>query len=139
MEHNNELYIPVPVDIDAVKSKFLFGLTLRQIICFGIGIGLGLAVYFACKGLLGDSIAGILMMFIMLPAFFFAVYEQHGEPLEVIIRRIWRVQKRPQHRPYQTINTGGITDGCNRTARKDHRKNPEKTANSTFRTGNTSA
>lgn len=127
MEKNNELYIPVPVDIDTVKSKFLFGLTLRQIICFGIGIGLGLTVYFLCKGLLGDSIAGIFMMFIMLPAFFFSVYDQNGEPLEVIIRRIWRVQKRPQHRPYQTINTGGITDGCNRTARKNHRKNPEKT------------
>ena len=127
MEKNNELYIPVPVDIDTVKSKFLFGLTLRQIICFGIGIGLGLTVYFLCKGLLGDSIAGILMMFIMLPAFFFAVYEQHGEPMDIIIRRIWRVQNQPTNRPYQTINTGGITDGCNRTARKNHRKNSEKT------------
>ena len=127
MEKNNELYIPVPVDIDTVKSKFLFGLTMRQIICFGIGIGLGLMVYFICKGLLGDSIAGILMMFIMLPAFFFAVYEQHGEPLEVIIRRIWKAQKKLPMRPYQTINTGGITDGCNRTARKNHRKNSKKT------------
>ena len=106
MKHTNELYIPVPVDIDAVKSKFLFGLTLRQIVCFGIGIGLGLMVYFICKGLLGDSIAGILMMFIMLPAFFFAVYEQHGEPLEVIIRRIWKAQKKPQIRPYRTENRG---------------------------------
>ena len=106
MEKNNELYIPVPVDIDTVKSKFLFGLTLRQIICFGIGIGLGLMVYFLCKGLLGDSIAGILMMFIMLPAFFFAVYEQNGEPLEVIIRRIWKAQKKPTMRLYRTENRG---------------------------------
>ena len=106
MEKNNELYIPVPVDIDTVKSKFLFGLTLRQIICFGIGIGLGLTVYFLCKGLFGDSIAGIFMMFIMLPAFFFAVYEQHGEPLEVIIRRIWKAQKKPQNRVYRTENRG---------------------------------
>ncbi len=106
MEKNYELYIPVPVDIDTVKSKFLFGLTLRQIICFGIGIGLGLTVYFLRKGLLGDSIAGILMMFIMLPAFFFAVYEQHGEPLEVIIRRIWKAQKKPQNRVYRTENRG---------------------------------
>ena len=106
MEKNNELYIPVPVDIDTVKSKFLFGLTLRQIICFGIGIGLGLMVYFLCKGLFGDSIAGILMMFIMLPAFFFSVYEQNGEPLEVIIRRIWKAQKKPTMRLYRTENRG---------------------------------
>lgn len=90
MKHTNELYIPVPVDIDSVKSKFLSGLTLRQIVCFGIGIGIGLAVYFAGKDLLGDSIAGILMMFFMLPAFFFAVYEQNGEGLDIIIRRISR-------------------------------------------------
>ena len=127
MEKNNELYIPVPVDIDTVKSKFLFGLTLRQIVCFGIGIGIGLAVYFGLHGIVGTTIAGIAMMTVMLPAFFFAVYEQHGEPLEVIIRRIWRVQNQPTIRPYQTINTGGITDGCNRTARKNHRKNSEKT------------
>ena len=127
MKQSNELYIPVPVDIDTVKSKFLFGLTLRQIICFGIGIGIGLAAYFGLQGIVGTTIAGIAMMTVMLPAFFFAVYEQHGEPLEVIIRRIWKAQKRQPMRPYQTINTGGITDGCNRTARKNHRKNSEKT------------
>ena len=104
MEHNNELYIPVPVDIDAVKSKFLFGLTLRQILCFGIGISIGLGAYFGLQGILGTSIAGIAMMTVMLPAFFFAVYEQHGEPMDIIIRRIWRVQKRPPHRPYKTMN-----------------------------------
>jgi len=127
MEKNNELYIPVPVDIDAVKSKFLFGLTLRQIICFAVGIGIGLGAYFGLQEIVGTTIAGIAMMTVMLPAFFFAVYEQHGEPLEVIIRRIWRVQNQPTIRPYQTINTGGITDGCNRTTRKNHRKNSEKT------------
>ncbi len=106
MKHTNELYIPVPVDIDAVKSKFLFGLTLRQIICFGIGIGLGLLMYFTCKDLLGDSIAGILMMFIMLPAFFFAVYEQNGDGMDIIIRRIWKAQKKQPMRPYRTENRG---------------------------------
>ena len=104
MEKNNEFYIPVPVDIDTVKSKFLFGLTLRQIVCFAIGIIIGLGAYFGLQGILGTGIAGILMMFIMLPAFFFAVYEQHGEPLEVIIRRIWKAQKKPQNRMYRTEN-----------------------------------
>lgn len=104
MNQSNELYIPVPVDIDAVKSKFLFGLTLRQILCFAVGISIGLGAYFGLRGILGSSIAGICMMMIMLPAFFFAVYEQHGEPMDIIIRRIWRVQKCPQHRPYKTMN-----------------------------------
>lgn len=83
MEHNNELYIPVPVDIDAVKSKFLFGLTLRQIFCFAVGIGIGLGAYFGLQGIVGTTIAGIAMMTVMLPALFFAVYEQHGEPMDI--------------------------------------------------------
>ena len=69
MKHINELYISVPVDIDAAKSRIRFGLTLRQTACFGIGIGLGLAVYVACKNLLGDSITCILMMIIRMSAF----------------------------------------------------------------------
>ncbi len=127
MKHTNELYIPVPVDIDTVKSKFLFGLTLRQIVCFAIGIIIGLGAYFGLQRIVGTTIAGIAMMTVMLPAFFFAVYEQHGEPMDIIIRRIWRVQKKPMNRPYQTINTGGNTDGRDRTDRKIHAGNSEKT------------
>ena len=29
-------YVPVPKDLTKVKSKFLFGLTKRQVICFGM-------------------------------------------------------------------------------------------------------
>ena len=30
MKHTNDLYIPVPVDIDTVKSKFLFGIDIAE-------------------------------------------------------------------------------------------------------------
>lgn len=29
-------YVPIPKDLTKVKSRFLFGLTKRQVVCFGI-------------------------------------------------------------------------------------------------------
>lgn len=39
-------YVPVPRDLTRVKSKILFNLTKRQLICFGIGALIGLPVFF---------------------------------------------------------------------------------------------
>ena len=39
-------YISVPRDLTRVKSKVLFGLTKRQLICFGTGALIGVPVYF---------------------------------------------------------------------------------------------
>lgn len=40
-------YVPVPRDLTRVKSKILFNLTKRQLICFGIGALIGLPVFFS--------------------------------------------------------------------------------------------
>ena len=53
-------YVPVPKDLTKVKSKFLFGLTKRQVICFGIGAVCGLPVFFLTKGAIGTTIASRL-------------------------------------------------------------------------------
>ena len=50
-------YVPVPKDLTKVKSKFLFGLTKRQVICFGIGAACGLPVFFLTKGAIGTTLA----------------------------------------------------------------------------------
>ena len=31
-------YVSVPKDLTQIKTKFLFNLTKRQVVCFGIGI-----------------------------------------------------------------------------------------------------
>ena len=43
-------YISVPRDLTRVKSKILFGLTKRQIVCFGTGALIGVPVYFFVRG-----------------------------------------------------------------------------------------
>ena len=60
-------YVPVPKDLTRVKSKFLFNLTKRQVVCFGLGALVGVPVFFLTKGGIGASMAAALMIVIMLP------------------------------------------------------------------------
>ena len=98
-------YVAVPKDLSRIKTKMMLNLTKRQLICFGIGAAVAIPSYFLLKGPLGTSIAALLMMVIMVPAFLMGVYEKHGQPLEVIIKNMVSVMflKRKQ-RPYRTCN-----------------------------------
>lgn len=75
-------YIPVPKDLTKVKSKVLFNLTKRQLVCFGGGALVGVPLFFLLKGPLGNSSAAICMIVAMMPFFLFALYEKNGLPLE---------------------------------------------------------
>ena len=98
-------YVPVPRDLTRVKSKILFNLTKRQLICFGIGALIGLPTFFLVKKSGNISAAVICMMIVMLPMFFLAMYEKDGQPLEVIARHFIETKFiRPKVRPYKTNN-----------------------------------
>ena len=98
-------YVPVPKDLTRVKTKFLFNLTKRQVVCFGLGALVGVPVFFLTKGALGVSLAAALMIIVMLPFFMFALYEQHGQPLEVLLRHFIQARfVRPRTRVYETNN-----------------------------------
>ena len=60
-------YIPVPKDLTKVKSKVLFNLTKRQLVCFGGGALVGVPLFFLLKGPLGNSSAAICMIVVMMP------------------------------------------------------------------------
>ena len=55
-------YVPVPKDLTRVKTKFLFNLTKRQVICFGMGALVGVPLFFLTKNVLGASMATLLMI-----------------------------------------------------------------------------
>ena len=78
-------YVPVPKDLTKVKSKFIFNLTKRQVICFGLGALVGVPLFFLTKDTIGVSLAASLMIVIMLPFFLFAMFERNGQPLEVLL------------------------------------------------------
>ena len=98
-------YVPVPKDLTKVKTKVMFNLTKRQLICFTGGALLGVPLFFLLRGSAGNSTAALCMMFVMLPFFMLAMYEKHGQPLEKIVGNIIRVTViRPRQRPYRTNN-----------------------------------
>ena len=98
-------YIQVPKDLSRVKSKVMFGLTKRQIICFGGGALIGLPLFFLVRSFTGVSPAAIVMILSMLPCFMFGMYERDGQPLEVVLSNVLQTLfLRPKQRPYQTDN-----------------------------------
>ena len=80
-------YVTVPKDLTKVKSKVVFGLTKRQLICFGGALLVGVPLFFLIRGRVPTSAAALIMVFAMLPGFLLALYEKHGQPLEVVVRQ----------------------------------------------------
>ena len=98
-------YIPVPRDLTRVKSKILFNLTKRQLVCFGAAALLGVPSFFLLRKLGNISLAAMGMIIIMMPLFLLAMYERDGQPLEVIAKHFIETRFiRPKIRPYQTDN-----------------------------------
>ena len=98
-------YIPVPRDLTRVKSKILFNLTKRQLLCFGAGALIGVPSFFLLKADGNTSMASICMILIMMPFFFLGMYERDGQPLEKIAKQFIQAKfVRPKVRPYQTNN-----------------------------------
>ena len=112
-------YVPVPKDLSKVKTKVAFNLTKRQIVCFAAALIIGLPLFFLLKDSTGPSLASMAMIAVMLPCFLFAMYEKNGQPLEVVIRNIYRVCfQRPKQRPYKTNNFYAVLERQNQLDRE---------------------
>ena len=98
-------YISVPRDLTKVKSKVMFNLTKRQLICFSVAALFGVPSFFLIKQVASVSTAAMGMMVIMMPFFFLAMYEKNNQHLEVIMGHLIEATFiRPKQRPYQTDN-----------------------------------
>ena len=104
-------YVPVPKDLSKVKTKVAFNLTKRQIVCFAAALLIGLPLFFLLKGSAGTSLAAMAMIVVMLPCFLLAMYEKHGQPLEVVVRNVIQTKfTRPKERPYRTENLYAVLE-----------------------------
>ena len=98
-------YVPVPKDLSAVKTKVMFNLTKRQLICFAAGAVVAIPLFFLCKTSMDASAASLIMVMALLPFMLLAMYEKNGQPLEKIARNFIMVCfLRPKVRPYRTNN-----------------------------------
>ena len=115
-------YVTVPKDVTKVKTKVLFNLTKRQLICFGSGLLIGVPLFFLTRGPLGNTTATMLMILAMVPAFLLAMYEKNGQHLEVILRNMIRsVFLRPKKRLYKTNNFYAVIDRQNKLDKEVYR------------------
>ena len=104
-------YVEVPKDLSRVKSKILFNLTKRQLICFTSAALVGMPVYFLLRTSIGVSAASLVMILLVLPFFLLAVYEKNGQPMEVLAKQYIRVRfLRAKRRPYRTNNFYSILE-----------------------------
>ena len=98
-------YVTIPKDLSRIQSKVLFGLTKRQVICFGAAAIIGVLLFFLTKETLGTTTAALCMILVMLPFFLFAMYQRNGQPLEVFLGHLIQNKFiRPKTRIYQTNN-----------------------------------
>lgn len=98
-------YVNVPNDLSRIKTKMAFNLTKRQLICFGAAAAIGIPTYLLARSAIGGTGAMLLMIALMLPCFFLAMYERDGLPAEKVLKNILRATLlTPRVRPYQTQN-----------------------------------
>ena len=112
-------FVPVPKDLTKVKSKVVFGLTVRQLVCFGAGGLAGIPAYLLTRGSIGNDAAAMLMIGLMFPFFLFGIYEKDGQRMEQVLGHIIRARfLYPQTRPYQTDNFYAALERLNRKEAK---------------------
>ena len=52
-------YVTVPKDLTKIKSKVMFNLTKRQLICFSAAVAIGLPLFFLVKDSVGTTTAAL--------------------------------------------------------------------------------
>jgi hypothetical protein len=96
-------FVSVPKDLSKIKNKALLNLTARQLICFSIAGAIGIPTYLLTRHAIGGTAATLLMIGLMLPMFFMAIFEKDGQPAEIVLRNYIRTKFfYPGKRPYKT-------------------------------------
>lgn len=97
--------VPVPKDLSGIKTKVALNLTKRQIICFSGAAIAGVPLYFLTKDMIGTQGAAFIMVAVMMPFFFLAMYTKDGFPAEKILYFMIRQKFLTQGiRPYKSEN-----------------------------------
>lgn len=97
--------VAVPKNLSGIKTKVAMNLTKRQLVCFGSAGAVGIPFYIFTKGVIGTQASALIMVALMLPFFFLAMYEKDGFPAEKILYfMLWQKILTPGIRPYKSEN-----------------------------------
>lgn len=106
-------YVRVPKDLNDIKEKFVLNLTKRQVICFGIGLAIGLPIFYIARKYMYISNAVALMGFAASPAIICGVYKKNGVFFEKYLKFMLDFFKKPRTRYYCSTNIYRAIDNYN--------------------------
>ena len=127
-------FVPIPKDLTKVKTKVVFNLTQRQLICFGLGALIGVPIYLYSKNVVGDQVAMYIMIVIMSPFFMFAMYEKNGQPLEKLLR--YYILAKFVNSAYRPYRTGNIYTALDKLSKEEETQNVAKKRKPISKKGN---
>lgn len=79
-------YVQIPKDLNDIKQKFMFNLTKRQVVSFGIGFAVGVPLFFLTRNTIGLSGGIIFMGCCAAPALICGLYKRNGMYFEQVIK-----------------------------------------------------
>ena len=94
--------VRIPKEISEYKEKILFGLTIRQLLCFISAVILGLGSYFLVSRFVGTQIAGYVVIIEVLPIFATGFFKKNGFTFEKYMKLILKHKLGQNKRKYQT-------------------------------------
>lgn len=103
-----EHFVKIPKDLSLIKQKFVFGLTKRQAVCFGIGLIAGMTAFYVFNGLLGLQAGCFALGIAAAPAIFCGLYKKNGLHFEQTVKFMIDFFRKPKERTYQSENTFDI-------------------------------
>ena len=96
--------IKIPKEITDYKEKFLFGLTVRQLVSAVAALAVCIPLFIFGKDFLGEDVVGWLIIFIAVPIFAFGFFKYDGMAFEKFLGLLfWQKWKEPQKRRYEEL------------------------------------
>jgi len=99
---NVSIEVRIPKEITEYQEKLLFGLSIRQLICFAIAIILGVATYYFGSMFLGSDFASYLVIVEAIPVFAIGFVRKNGFTFEKYAALMFRHKFGTHKRYYKT-------------------------------------
>ena len=96
-------FVKIPKDLSLIKQKFIFGLTKRQAMCFGIGLAMGIPAFSIIKTVTSNiTVAVIALGIFAFPGIACGLFTKNGMYLEEYLKLLISFMRQPRVRTYQS-------------------------------------
>ncbi|MEG0570367.1 MAG: PrgI family protein [Oscillospiraceae bacterium] len=117
--------VRIPKEITEYKEKIIFGLSIRQLLCFSVAIISGLGTYFIASKYMGTDIASYIVILEVMPVFAIGFIRINGFTFEKYAAMMIKHRFGINRRPYKTnllideIITEKVKEKTNRRGEKN--------------------